>query len=400
MPPSRSSPLLNMTGLEAPVRVLVVGVGNAGCSSVVRMSESWHQGPDIAVINTDLKALSACSLPRTLRIGEKSAKGFGAGGDTLTGRLSAEENLGEIQELVSGYDLVVLVGGLGGGTATGALPEIAKQVREAHAASICFVTMPFGFEGERRRLTAEEGLRTLAQHADAMVCLHNDRLQEIVGTDVPLESAFRAVDEHVANGLHSLWRLLTGTSVVQLNFGDVRELVDRSGGLCDFGYAEASGAARAAEVIQRLNESPLLAKGRKIAEAQALLVNIIGGQDLSLGELQGIMGKIRSMAWPKARILFGALVDPAWRDRVSVTVLAAEQFRDERSVAAKSSPSPKATQSGTEAAGTDTIDPQGDLFPVEGPSGRFDKVQPTYHGGQDLDIPTFQRRGNRLSFER
>lgn len=399
MPPSRSSPLLNMTGLEAPVRVLVAGVGNAGCNSVVRMAESWHNGPDVALINTDLKALTSCGLPRALRIGEKTAKGFGAGGDTLTGRLAAEENLGELQELVSGYDLVVLVGGLGGGTATGALPEIAKQVREAHAASISFVTMPFSFEGERRRLTAEEGLRTLTQHADAIVCLQNDRLQEIVGTDVPLESAFRAVDEAVANGLHSIWRLLTGTSVVQLNFGDVRELVDRSGGLCDFGYAEASGAARAAEVIQRLNENPLLAKGRKIAEAQALLVNIIGGQDLSLGELQGIMGQIRSMAWPKARILFGAIVDPAWRDRVSVTVLAAEQFRDERTSSPKAPPAAKPAETDTDAS-PDADDSQGDLFPTEGPAGRFDKIQATYHGGQDLDLPTFKRRGNKLSFER
>ena len=398
MPSTGSSPLLNVSGVDAPVRMIVVGVGNAGSHSVARMAETWRVGPDVAVINTDRKDLACCAVATALAIGPKSTKGFGAGGDTVGGRLAAEENLGEIQELVSGFDLVVLVGGLGGGTATGALPLIASAARAANAVTICFVTMPFAFEGEKRKLAAEEGLRNLAQQADAIVCVPNDELQEIVDLQQPVEVAFRAVDDVVASGLHAIWRMLTGTGVVNLNFGDLRELVDRSGGLCGFGHAEATGAARSAEVIQNLAQSPLLAKGRRISEAQAIMVSILGGQDLSLGDLQGIMGQIKAMARPSARILFGAIVDPAWRDRVSITVLASEHWRGERVAVAAKAGKTTAGEPGDETL-ADTVDDQPTLFPIDKGPNRFDKVPPTYHGGEDLDIPTYFRRGRKLSFE-
>lgn len=407
---STSDRLLHVSNVHASCRMLVLGVGNAGCNSVVRMAETWTQGPDVALINTDRKALAACPVGRCIVIGEHTTKGLGAGGDATTGRMAAEESAEAIQELLAPYDFVILVGGLGGGTATGALPVLAKAASNAGALTLCLVTTPFTFEGDKRKLKSDEGLRALSLAVDTVICMPNDRLTELADADMPIEGAFRVVDETVATGLHALWRILTQNGLISLNFADVRELFERSGGTCSYGYADASGPARAAEVLQKLLESPLLAKGRKVSEAGGLLVSIVGGPDLTFADVQGMMGQIRSIARDSARLFFGVIVDSGYRDRVSLTMLVTEHWLEDREgrVPARdtlhglefdtSEPGDRPSDATAVPAVATTDVEQGELK-LEMARGRFEKVAPTYYQGQDLDIPTYARRGLKLSFE-
>lgn len=404
-----SDRLFSTSGVKAPCRMLVLGVGDGGGKAVSRMSETWREGPDVGVVNTDVKSLAGCPVGKCIAIGAKTTGGFGTGGDTTSGRLAAEESPEHLHELIAQYDFVFLVGGLGGGTATGAMPVIAQTARNAGVVTLCFVTMPFKFEGDRKKMAAEEGLRSLHQTSDTVVCLPNDRLAELTTPDQPVESAFRVTDEIVAAGIHAIWRLLTQNGVINLNFADVRELFERSGGACGYGYAEGRGPARATESLQALLDSPLLAKGRKISEARGVLVSITGGPDLTLADVQGIMGQIQSMSRSGARIFFGALVDPAWRDRLSITVLVTEnwvEYRDGNTPARDTIHGQKAASNQRKADATEAGDakPDAEIEQTEIPfeaagKGRFEKVEPTFYRGQDLDIPTYIRKGLKLSFD-
>lgn len=410
MPASPSSDrLLNVSNVDAPCRMLVLGVGNGGCNAVVRMAETWREGPDVVLINTDRKALAGCPVGKCVVIGEHTTKGLGAGGDVTSGRMAAEESADVIQELLAPYDFVILVGGLGGGTATGALPVIAKTAANVGALTLCLVTTPFTFEGDKRRLKSDEGLRALSLAVDTVICLPNERLVELADPSMPIEAAFRITDETVAAGLHSLWRLLTQNGLISLNFADVRELFERSGGACCYGFAEARGPARASEVLQNLLQSPLLAKGRKISEAGGVLVSIVGGPDLTFSDVQGMMGQIKSLTRDSARLFFGVLVDPAWRDRVSLTMLVTEHWLEDREGRVPerdtlhglefelAEPGERITATADAAQTADSVE-QGELK-LEVARGRFEKVAPTYYQGQDLDLPTYARRGLKLSFE-
>lgn len=401
-----SNRLLHAPQVESRCRILVLGVGGAGCNSVTRMLDTWKEGPDTAALNTDLQSLATCAAARCVQIGSQTTRGLGAAGDPTTGRLAAEESVEQIHELLATCDLAILVGGLGGGTGTGALPIVAQIARRAGALTLAFATMPFAFEGERKRLVAEEGLRTLQQTADAVVCMPNDRLLEMAGDGAALEEAFRASDAIVASGIHAIWGLLANTGVINLDFADVRELFERSGGVCSFSYAEGTGPARASAVLQNLLACPLLQKGRRISEASGILLNITGGPDLTLADVQGIMGRISSMVRPHARIFHGVMVNQGWRERIALTVLVTENWLEGRdgSVPSRRTSRGSETDEKTPQAAVDSAEAeQAELQFEQGNGigrGRFEKVEPTFHQGQDLDIPTYVRRGIKLSFER
>jgi cell division protein FtsZ len=394
--PVPSNELLHVSSVHARRRILVLGLGGAGGNCVSRMAEGWSDGPVVVAMNTDTQALAGCTTPRCLQIGPKVSHGLGAGGDTTVGRLAAEESIELIQEVVSEADLLFLVVGLGGGTGTGAAPVVAQAARKLGALTLCFVTMPFPFEGDRRRRQAEDGLRALQHVADTVVCLPNERLLELAPQESGLPEAFRVADQIVGTGIHGLWQLLSQTGVINLDLADVRQLAERSGGCCAYGFSRAEGPARTAMVLQNLVASPLLEKGRLLSEAAALLVNITGGQDLTLADFRGLMGQIASMARPGAHLFCGAIVDPAYRGKLALTVLASENWLEERTAARGIVAKPPAETPSTPDRKVEEL--QLDLTPAN--RGRFNNVEPTYHKGEDLDIPTFIRRNVRLSFEK
>lgn len=394
--PESTPRLLDVNPAAARCRMLVMGVGGAGCNMVHRMAQTWRHGPNVLAVNTDVQALAACDGVRTLAIGAQAARGLGASGDTTGGRLAAEESLSALQEAMVGTDLLILVTGLGGGTGTGAAPVIAKAARAMGATILVFATLPFPFEGDRRRRQADEGLRALQRLVDAVICLPNDRLMQGVDAQTGLEDAFRQSDAMLATGIHNIWQLLSSTGIVNLTFADVRELAERSGGTLSYGFAEASGPARSASALRALMESPLLENGRLLSEAQGVLVNITGGPDLTLSDLEGIVGQIAAKARPNAHISMGALIDPSRREHLTITLLTSEAWQEDRFEAASQN-------NGTgEAKKTSPQDAQGEL-PLTDTSkdrGRFTAAPATLINGEDLDIPTYIRRGVKLSSER
>lgn len=395
--PDSNRRLLDLSTTASRCRMLVMGVGGAGCNMVHRMAQTWREGPSVLAVNTDEQALAACDGIKTLAIGAMATRGLGAAGDPTGGRLAAEESLTALQEAMVGIDFLILVTGLGGGTGGGAAPVIAKTARSMGATILAFATLPFPFEGDRRRRQAEEGLRALQRVADAVVCLPNQRLLQGVDERAGLEDAFRQSDAMLATGVHNVWQLLSSTGIVNLTFADVRELAERSGGTLSYGFAEASGPARSATALRQLMESPLLENGRLLAEAQGLLVSITGGPDLTLADLEGIVGQIAAKARPHAHISMGALIDPSRREHLTITLLTAEAWLEDRFEPAAKEGAPAA-----EARKPAGQDAQGEL-PLPDTSkdrGQFGDASPTMINGEDLDIPTYLRRGVKLSSER
>ena len=385
-------------------RLLVIGVGGGGSNAVCRMTAEWGDGPEVAVVNTDEQALAASTVPVRVQIGRNLTLGMGAGGDASVGRLAAEDDTDLLRELVSHTDVVFVVAGLGGGVGTGAAPVIASLAREEGALTLAFATLPFAFEGERRKQQAEEGILALRAAADVVVCLPNERLMQQAENRVSLTDAFSKADAMVGTGIRSLWKLLTQTGIINLDFADLRQLVENSGGSCSFGYGEGEGSNKAVGAIADILRSPLLEQGKLLADAGGILVNIVGGPDLTLLDVQMVMSKLTTVTRSDARIFMGATVDEAWADRLAVTVLATESWEGVASAPTRQAEKPAVET----AAGERKPAPprpvvqavQEDLKFETVDKGRFRNVEPTVYNGEDLDIPTFIRRGVKLSPEK
>jgi len=350
-------------------------------------------------VNTDAQALSGCEVPRVLQIGKKTTRGLGANGDANLGRMALQENADEISELLHDVDLLFLVCGLGGGTASGAAPLIASMAHQLNVMTLCFAVLPFPYESDNRKRQSEESLRALQKTADAVICLPNEKLIELVDPSAGLEDAFEASDRQVAAAIHAMWRLLNARGVLNLDFADLRHLVEKSRGLCTFGFGEAEGPARTASAVKALLDSPYLNKGRSISEATAMLVNITGGHDLTLADMQAIMTQIGKLAPASASMYYGAVIDPAMKNRIELTAIATDSEMAVPRVAPVPVPSPEESDLRAKArktAGKDQVEMK---FPTED-KGKFANSTPTTFRGEDYDLPTYIRRGYKLSFER
>lgn len=396
-------------GATAGSRMVIVGLGGGGCNAVARMNAGWTEGPMVAAVNTDSQALAVCAVPVKVQIGKGITQGLGAGGDPAVGKLAAEDDGDSLRELVSQADIVVIVAALGGGTGTGAVPILARIAREQGAMTLCFVTLPFEFEGELRNRQAEDGLRALRMQADVIITLPNQRLLELVETQTGLADAFGKADTMLGVGVRSLWKFLSKAGIINLDFADLRHLVEHSGGSCSFGYGEGTGAVKALTAVSELMKSPLLDRGRVLAQSGALMVSISGGPDLTLVDVQKIMSQLTTVARPGVKLFMGATVDEGWQNRIVLTVLAADSWSDEADKVArpvlgvdkKAEPLALDAKVGTKPAVAvpgRTIQPT--LNFDTGDKGRFKNVEPTIYDGEDLDIPTFIRRGIKLSFEK
>jgi cell division protein FtsZ len=386
-------------GGGAPSRVLVLGLGGGGCNGVARMAAAWETGPEVQLINTDAQALAACggAAPRLL-IGRALTRGTGAGGDPNLGKLAAEEDADKIRESLIGVEVVLLVVTFGGGTGTGAAPVVARLAREAGATTIGLVTLPFEFEGLRRRQLAEEGLEALRLQADLVVTLPNQHLLSLADDQSSLREAFSRTDAMLNVAVRSVWKLLTQPGIINLTLADLRNMVEHSNGPCTFGYAEGSGPEKAEQALARLRKSPLLEEGRILGRAGALLVNIVGGPDLALAEVTRIMDELNGLVQPDVRLFPGAAIEEGWKGRVAIVVLAAERWDEGLAPSRGLDSSPAAAPAEESALPTRPLQPE--LPFRNGERGRFRGVDPTVVEGEDLDIPTYLRRGIKLSFER
>ncbi|MDR0993596.1 MAG: cell division FtsZ family protein [Verrucomicrobiota bacterium] len=391
-------------GKDDRCRILVAGVGGGACSMLERTLEHWPNPPEVAAVNTDARALAECHMELKVMIGRTVTKGMGAGADAELGRLAANEDLDALRTLVANYDLLLLVAGLGGGTGTGAAPILARMAREEGLLTLAYVTTPFEFEGIRRQEQAQAGLTALKAHADTVICLPNQRLHAMLPEGTPLMEAFSFVDRMMAAGIRGLWTLIARDNMLNLDFSDVQSLVENSGNECCFGYGEGEGVGKAEEALQTLLEGPMLEKGRVIANSGAMILNVAGGPDLSLSELERIHRRFKEVARPGARISMGAAVLPDWEGRLALTVLAAEHWmpsprneaapekrRDTLFDDAKIPSEERARRS--RRGGRQSELP---LAALPSERGRFQNVAPTIYNGEDLDIPTYMRHGVRI----
>jgi len=300
--------------------IKVIGVGGAGSNAVDRMMQVGIPDVDFIAVNTDGQALCRSEAPYKVRLGGSFTRGLGAGGDPAVGAEAAERSRKDLVDAIRGADMVFIAVGMGGGTGTGAGPVIARIAREQNALTIAVVTRPFTFEGTKRRTVAEKGIESLQREVDTLVVVSNDRLLEVVNRRVSLDVAFRIADEVLRQGVQGISELVTRPGLINLDFADVKSIMDRGGGaLVSMGYGD--GENKAIEAAEVALKSPLL-DIESINGTDGLLVNITGGEDLTLAEVNQAMELVSKAAVPGAKILFGTVVDPQMEGRVQITLIA------------------------------------------------------------------------------
>ncbi|HEU0132726.1 MAG TPA: cell division protein FtsZ [Mycobacteriales bacterium] len=300
--------------------IKVVGIGGGGVNAVNRMIEVGLKGVEFIAVNTDAQALLMSDADVKLDVGRELTRGLGAGADPDVGRQAAEDHREEIEEVLKGADMVFVTAGEGGGTGTGGAPVVANVAKKLGALTIGVTTRPFGFEGRRRATQAEQGIEALREEVDTLIVIPNDRLLQISDKEVSVLDAFKAADQVLLSGVQGITDLITTPGLINLDFADVKAIMSGAGSAL-MGIGRARGDDRAAAAAEAAISSPLLEAS--IDGAHGVLLNISGGSDLGLFEINEAADLIAQAAHPDANIIFGAVIDDALGDEVRVTVIAA-----------------------------------------------------------------------------
>ena len=369
----------------SPVRIKVIGVGGAGCNALNTMITSGLARVDFIAANTDLQALDRSQASYKVQLGPERTRGLGAGAKPEVGKDSALESKDQIRECLEGADMVFVTAGMGGGTGTGAAPIVASIARELGILTVGVVTKPFSYEGHRRMVYADEGIRDLRRHVDTLLVIPNQRLLGIVDKATPLLEAFKVADDVLRQAIQGIADVITTTGHVNVDFADVRTVMSHTGRAV-MGMGVARGTNRAIEAAQKAICSPLLEEG-SVEGARGVLPNITGGPNMSLHEIEEAATIVQQTADPEANIIVGQVINPDMGDDLVVTVIATGFEREEQSApipvaAARASRTGQQTMTGT---GQTT----GERSYAERPF-------------KDLDRPTFLRRmgDGRESMER
>lgn len=310
-----------MFGLEMDqlAKIKVVGVGGAGNNAVNRMIESGVKGVEFIATNTDLQVLNSSKAPIKLQIGEKITNGLGAGAKPSIGKDAAIESKEAIKEVLADADMVFVTCGMGGGTGTGAAPIIAEIAQDMGALTVGIVTKPFSFEGKKRMDQASQGLDELKKHVDTLIVIPNDRLRDIIDKSTPMLEAFREVDNVLRRGVQSISDLIAVTGLVNLDFADVKAVMQNSGHAL-IGIGIGTGENRAIEAAKQAVASPLLEAN--IRGATNAIINVTGGTSLTLFEVEDAAEVIRAAADTDINTIFGAVINENLNDEIIVTVIA------------------------------------------------------------------------------
>ena len=301
-------------------KILVIGVGGGGGNAVNTMISGNLDGVEFVVANTDMQALEANMAPHKIQLGNALTKGLGAGANPEIGRRSAEESMQSIADLISGADMVFVTAGMGGGTGTGAAPVIAQIARDCGALTVGVVTKPFGFEGKKRNKQAVEGIERLEKAVDTLIVIPNNRLLALVGQQTSMVEAFRKADSVLLNAVQGISDLMTVPGLINVDFADVRTIMSGMGRAL-MGTGIGTGKRRATEAAEMAISSPLL-EDVSIDGATGILINITGGPDLTLHEVNEASSLIQQAAHEDANIIFGSVIDPNLSEEVRITVIA------------------------------------------------------------------------------
>jgi cell division protein FtsZ len=310
--PSQNNEDLDQILAELKTEITVIGCGGGGSNTISRMMEEGIHGAKLIAINTDAQHLIRTQADQRILVGRQRTRGLGAGSIPQIGEEAALENEQEIRATVSGSDMVFITVGLGGGTGTGVAPVVAKAAREEGALTIAIVTLPFSAEGAIRMENAEAGLERLRDVADTVIVVPNDRLLEVV-PKLPLYAAFKVADEVLMRAVKGITELITMPGLVNLDFADVRTVMER-GGVAMIGMGESDSEDKAADSVKKAIRSPLL--DVDISGATAALVNVVGGPDMTMEEAEGVVQEVYNRVDPGARIIWGAQIDPAMQNKM------------------------------------------------------------------------------------
>ena len=415
------------------VCVKVFAAGNAGASVLRLLAQGSMPGAGFVAVNTDTQPPGIPEAVEHVNLETKLLRGLGTGGDPDRGRALAEEQMPKLKALCEGADVVLLLAGLGGGAGTGISPVLARAAKESGALVLGFVTLPFACEGVRRQHLAQQGLNALKAVADGVICLPNQKVFKFIDENTSVIETFNITAQLLADAVRGIWRLLTHKGLIELHFADLAALLRDRHVESAFAVAEATGPTRSREVMDRLLAHPMLDGGQILSESDAVLVSLMGGADLTMAEVNRVMEQINRQC-EHTHVVMGAALDESFRERLAVTLIAArrtsgavpetngppsEPEQLDRQLLSPTSgarpgsrfvpPPPTlppeqveqllARQAGRTARGRKSsarmLQSQ---LPLEIMSkGRFDKSEPTIHKGEDLDVPTYVRRGVALN---
>lgn len=368
--------------MESLAQIKVIGVGGGGSNAVNRMIENGVLGVEFITVNTDAQALHLAKSEHKLQIGDKLTRGLGAGANPDVGKKAAEESRDLIANTLKGADMVFVTAGMGGGTGTGAAPVIAEIAKECGALTVGVVTRPFTFEGRKRSSHAELGIEALKEKVDTLIVIPNDRLLEIVDKKTPMLEAFREADNVLRQAVQGISDLIQVPGLINLDFADVKTIMTERGSAL-MGIGEATGENRAAEAARKAIMSPLLETS--IEGARGVIMNITGGSNLSLYEVNEAAEIVISASDPEVNMIFGAIIDENLKEEIKVTVIATGFEHKSYSAASIRKPG---TGTGTGAADSQDSRSASALRPFGN--------QPS---GDQLDIPTFLRNRSRNNNE-
>ncbi len=309
----------NITMMDGTATIKVIGVGGAGNNAVNRMIEAGIKGVDFIAVNTDRQALQTSRANTKIQIGEKITRGLGAGANPDIGAQSAEESKAEVSEILRGADMVFVTAGMGGGTGTGAAPIVAQVAKEMGILTIGVVTKPFTFEGKKRLSQAERGVESLKGKVDTLVVIPNDKLLQIIDRKTSIIEAFKMADDILRQGVQGISDLIAIPGLVNLDFADVKTIMLNQG-MAHMGVGSASGENRAEDAAKQAIQSPLLETS--IEGAKGVIINITGGEDLGLHEVNTAAELVQRSVDPEANIIFGTVTDTNMTDEIQITVIA------------------------------------------------------------------------------
>lgn len=300
-------------------KIKVIGIGGGGGNAIEHMMAQNVNGVDFICANTDAQALTRSNAPLIIRLGEEITKGLGAGADPDIGRQSAEENRERIREILSGTDMVFLAAGMGGGTGTGGAPIFAEIAKELGILTVAVVTKPFAFEGRKRMLIAEEGIKQLARHVDSLIIIPNNKLLSVLGKNVTLRDAFCQADNVLLGAVQGIADIITRPGLINVDFADVRTVMSETG-MAMMGTGSSSGDNRAREAAEAAIASPLL-EDINFSGARGVLVNITAGCNMSIGEFETVGEAIKNFTTETATVVVGTVIDPEMTDELKVTIV-------------------------------------------------------------------------------
>ncbi len=425
---------------DGGLAIKIIGVGGGGTNTVDRLRMESVGRAHLAAVNTDAQALAQSPISEKVLIGRRLTRGLSTGGEQRLGESAAEADEAHLRALVKGMDLIFLVVGLGGGTGSGAAPVIARLARAQDTMVLAFVTLPFAVEGERRMKQAQDALSELRGTCDAVVPLPNDLLLQQVEDDASVLDAFSRADEWIACGIHSVCDMLQRTGLINLDFAALRRAFARQGGKTLFGIGRAEGPEAALKAVESLLVCPLLHTTTMARRADSLLVNITGGTSLSLHQVNTILAQVADRFASREHCVLGAMIDDGWRDRIEVCVIGTTELDPRRPgeripvrrKPAKAAPKPERSENlEMPEAEPETVEPTVEtrtrqrapkvhtsklsrrkgsrkaspeeaqeefIFAGEKEQrGYFDRTERNLFNGEDLDVPTYLRRGIRIA---